>query len=402
MLFHQFVAGEYEQSLHSLMSKDAEIIIAGAGLAGSTVLRHLLTHPSTKEYSIIVIDRDYDLKNDKTWCFWSFEDAFVRSHLHAKWDTISLRGQDQSSAYKLSNHHYQCIKSDEYLKESRALAKNKVNVQWLSAQIEDFYHDGNISVVNTDQGELRSTLILQSTLKSKPTVVQSNRISLLQHFLGWEIETEEDVFDPSTAIMMDFNTSQKYGFAFVYVLPFNNRKALIEYTLFTEELLDESDYNEAIQEYISEILKLKSESWKITRIEFGIIPMEDVRYPAWWDKGILNLGVHGGQAKASTGYTFSRIQRYSAMVVNSIASRSMQDLKQQSSSRFMYYDRLILWMLKNKPEQVPGIFLRLFSHNSADRVLEFLDEQTHLGQELGIFYSTRWRYFIEAIIKSGR
>jgi len=383
------------------MSKDAEIIIAGAGLAGSTVLRHILTHPSTNDQSIIVVDKDSDAKNDKTWCFWSFEDSFVRSHINHRWDKISLKGKNHTSVYTLNNHHYQCIKSDRYLDASRALSI-RPNVKWISANVEDFYHDGNQSVVKTNQGELRSTIVLQSCLKPKPIENQFNRISLLQHFLGWEIETDSDVFDPSRAIIMDFNTSQKHGFAFVYVLPFSSRKALVEYTLFTGELLNETEYTQAIEEYLIDHFDLESNSWKLLRSEYGIIPMEDVRYPAWWDTGILNMGIHAGQAKASTGYAFSRIQRYSAMIASSLASRNMQDLNQHSSRRFMYYDRLILWMLKNKPEQVPGIFLRLFSGNSADKMLDFLDEQTHFGQELGIFYTTQWRYFFEAIIKSAR
>jgi len=381
------------------MSKDAEIIIAGAGLSGSTVLRHLLTHPKTKDQSILVVEKETNIQNDKTWCFWSFEDAFVRSKIHKKWETISLRSNSGPAVYTLRDHQYQCIKSDEYLIASRAVCQLP-NVTWVSAKVEDFHHNGEHAVVKTDQGELRSTLILQSCLKTEPIGNQLKSISLLQHFLGWEIELEEDTFDSETAIFMDFNTSQKHGFAFFYVLPFSKRCALVEYTLFTAQLLNESDYIESIEEYLSTQLKIDSGNYSITRREFGVIPMEDVRYPAWWDKGILNMGLNAGQAKASTGYTFSRIQRYSAMVASGIASRNMQDLNQQSPSRFMFYDRLILWMLKEKPQQVPEIFLRLFDRNSADKILAFLDEQTHFGQELSIFYSTRWRYFIEAIIKS--
>jgi lycopene beta-cyclase len=381
------------------MNKDAEIIIAGAGLAGSTVLRHLLTHPVTKDLPIVVIDRDQTIRNDKTWCFWSFEDAFVRSHTYKKWNNIALKSNDHHSVYELKHHSYQCIKSADYLEASKTLA-NQDNVKWISAKVEDFFHDGESAVVKTDQGELRSTLVLQSCLKAEPIAGQLNSISLLQHFLGWEIELDIDTFDPETAVFMDFQTRQKHGFAFVYVLPFSKRSALVEYTLFTDQLIEESEYEGALEEYLITQLNIPSGSWKITRTEFGIIPMEDVRYTPWWDKGILNMGLNAGQPKASTGYTFSRIQRYSALVTSSIASRNMQDLNQQSKARFMFYDRLILWMLREKPEQVPGIFLRLFGRNSPDLILDFLDEQTHFGQELRIFYSTKWRFFIEAIIKS--
>ena len=125
--------------------------------------------------------------------------------------------------------------------------------------------------------------------------------------------------------------------------------------------------------------------------------MEDTRYPAWYSKSVLNMGMNGGQSKPSTGYTFSRIQGYALEVAKSIAKRSMQDLTQQSPNRYLTYDRLILWLLKKNPSVVPGIFIRLFVKNGADRMFQFLNEDTHLGQEISIMASTEWRHFFKAI-----
>ena len=49
---------------------------------------------------------------------------------------------------------------------------------------------------------------------------------LLQHFVGWEIETKNDVFDPATVEFMDFRGPQHHEARFMYVLPFAPRKAL--------------------------------------------------------------------------------------------------------------------------------------------------------------------------------
>jgi lycopene beta-cyclase len=314
-----------------------------------------------------------------------------------RWKTIALADQSGVYRHKLSRYNYKCIRSEDYLRACRSEIDRHQNVERFAASVLGFDHDGSKAVVKTDGGDVRSTLVLQSVLKPKPIAKQRVPISLLQHFLGWEIETNYDFFNPDEAMFMDFRTDQSNGFAFVYVLPYSKRHALVEYTLFTAELLTTTAYEAALQAYIQDILNLSPTSWKLIRDEYGVIPMEDTKYPAWHTKAVLNMGMIGGQSKPSTGYTFSRVQHYAFEVAKSIAKRSMQDLSQQSHQRFMTYDRLILWLLRDKHEVVPSIFIQLFENNGADRMLQFLNEETHLGQELKIMASTKWRYFFKAI-----
>jgi lycopene beta-cyclase len=379
---------------------DAEIIVAGSGLAGSTVLRHLLSHPSTQEKEILVVDRDHAVRNDKTWCFWSDEDPFTEALVAHRWNWITIADSKGVYRHKLDKHDYKCIRSEDYLGACKTVIDSHPNVKRLTSDILEITHDGKKSTLKTSAGDLRSTLILQSVLKPNPIARQRTPISLLQHFLGWEIETNHDVFDPEVAMFMDFRTDQKHGFAFVYVLPYSKRHALVEYTLFTPSTLAMADYEAAMNAYIRDVLHLSASSWKITRTEYGVIPMEDTKYPAWYAHGVLNMGMNGGQSKPSTGYTFSRVQRYALEVAKAVTKRSMQDLNQQSANRFLLYDRLILWLLKEKPEVVPGIFVRLFEKNGADRMFQFLNEDTHIVQELSIMASTQWRYFFKAIWRS--
>ncbi len=383
-----------------MSNQETEIIIAGSGLAGTTVLRNLLKHPSTKEKNILVIDRDHNIKNDKTWCFWSDEDEFTENLVAHRWKSISLADSEGVYDHSLEKYTYKCIKSEEYLSACRSEIDRHPNVERITADVLNFDHDGSRAVATTSAGDFRATLILQSIKKPHPIAKQRVPISLLQHFLGWELETDYDFFDPDKAMFMDFRTDQKNGFAFVYVLPYSRRHALVEYTLFTPALSEMSVYVEALESYIRDVLKLSASNWELTREEYGVIPMEDTKYPAWYTRSVLNTGMNGGQSKPSTGYTFSRVQKYALEVAKSIAKRSMQDLNQQSHPRFMTYDRLILWLLKEDPTVVPGIFIRLFKKNGADRMFQFLNEETHFGQELSIMASTEWRHFFKAIWRS--
>jgi lycopene beta-cyclase len=60
-----------------------DIIIAGCGAAGLSLAYHLLQSP-LRDRSLLLIDRDTGVHNDRTWCFWSdrltpFDDTIYRS-----------------------------------------------------------------------------------------------------------------------------------------------------------------------------------------------------------------------------------------------------------------------------------------------------------------------------------
>jgi hypothetical protein len=55
--------------------------------------------------------------------------------------------------------------------------------------------------------------------------------NLRQHFKGWEIETSNEAFNPQAATFLDFRTPQQGEMRFFYVLPFSERRALVEYVV---------------------------------------------------------------------------------------------------------------------------------------------------------------------------
>ena len=70
---------------------------------------------------------------------------------------------------------------------------------------------------------------------------------------------------------MDFRINQNYGTAFGYVLTFNSKHALVEYTLFSGELLEQGKYEDGLKSYIKDFLNI--ESYTFLEIEFGVFPM---------------------------------------------------------------------------------------------------------------------------------
>lgn len=126
------------------------------------------------------------------------------------------------------------------------------------------------------------------------------------------IETEQPVFDPGKASLMDFRVHQQEGTTFAYVLPFDAHKALVEYTLFTPQLLASEQYDQELKNYIRDFLKITQ--YTVKEEEFGIIPMTDEKFPIQ-QNGVIHIGTAGGQTKASSGYTFQFIQKQSDRIL---------------------------------------------------------------------------------------
>ena len=70
---------------------------------------------------------------------------------------------------------------------------------------------------------------------------------------------------------MDFRCDQSKGIHFIYVLPYSDRQALIESTMFSPDIQDDGFYEHAIRTYLSDHLGIDN---VITlRKEKGAIPM---------------------------------------------------------------------------------------------------------------------------------
>src|SRR5204862_5152570 len=114
---------------------------------------------------------------------------------------------------------------------------------------------------------------------------------------GWLIETNENIFSERIATFMDFRVGQARGAGFVYVLPLSKNKALVEYTLLSEDLLKTEEYDAELSNYIQIILNITN--YSVTHSEFGIIPMTN--YPFSKGEGrIINAGTAGGSTKSSS------------------------------------------------------------------------------------------------------
>lgn len=376
-----------------------DIIIAGAGAAGLTLLLHLLTSRLSDRMKILVINKSLQPDDSKTWCFWDDGDKSLDAFIYHEWKNLTVSAFKNTYKETLGEYHYHCIRSVDYSSTILAQAASHDNITLLEAELINFSPNGKTSIVHTSTGNYEGSWIFQSVFPPPDYNTSKVDISLLQHFIGWEIEADKDLFDPETATLMDFNTSQENGVTFFYVLPFTKRKALVEYTLFSENLLNRSDYEEALTHYIRDEFGINPENYTVTRVEKGAIPMEDRQYQPWYCNRVMNTGTVGGYTKPTTGYTFTRLHEMSKSIVAALEKGDDPPEMKASAYRFRVYDMMLLYLLKNDVNCSVRIFRDLFKKNSFDRILRFLDEKTNLFQELGIFSKLPYTPFFRAIYR---
>lgn len=375
-----------------------DFIIAGGGCSGLSLAWHILQYPENAGLKIALIDPDLTPKKNKTWCFWIPESIPSLVPFKKSWESLAVHFPNSTKTLHLEHLSYHCISSETYTQTLLAFLSKQTNVTLIQASIEGIDDTEKTVRVKTNLGFIEGNYCFKSF--GNPSINNSS-YPLLQHFGGWEIKTQYDVFDPQKATLMDFRVMSPGDSAtFVYVLPYSTNTALIEYTVFSDTAYPKERYDAEIKHYISSYLDI--ESYLVERYEYGVIPMADRIHTPSSGKRIFHIGTASGIPKASTGYAFTRIQRQAASIAKMIRDGKVPDIYNSSTFKYRFFDILLLDILHNQKENILPVFEALFKNNSADSVLRFLDEQTTLYEDLNIMASVPPSPFIKAILQNLR
>ena len=375
-----------------------DYLIVGGGAAGLSLAYHIAQEPRLADKKVLIIESEAKQQNDRTWSFWADAPGPFDGIVAHEWRKIAFRSPGFERVIDLGRYRYKTINGLDYYRfVHQALASNP-QFTWLRTQVGNLTHTRRIGVrASTAAGEFTARYAFDSRPPDLEKLKQpAKHRYLLQHFVGWEIETETDVFDPATVEFMDFRGEQQHEARFMYVLPFAPRKALVEYTLFSETVLAKEAYEVAIREYLSNTLGLKS--YRITAEEKGAIPMTDHPLPARTGSHVINLGTRGGRAKPSTGYAFKRIQQHSARLVAALATTGHPPADATGDQwQFRLFDTLLLDIMQRRGETTRDIFRQLFERNPVERIFRFLDEQTSWADNLRVMNSVQPWPFVRSI-----
>ncbi|MEL7834243.1 lycopene cyclase family protein [Fodinibius sp. N2] len=378
------------------MNQEYDYIIAGAGAAGLS-LAYKMLHPFFDDKRILVVDESLNPSHNKTWCFWDNKTPPFADLMYRQWNNAEVSISGKRIKSPLNEYTYYCLRSIDFQEQILRRLKKESRFDFLESTIEDLSVSYGIPILQTKSNSYQAEFIFQSCFSPWNSSTDQPDYPLLQHFLGWEVKTTKPVFDDAFFTLMDFDDTFDEGIAFIYLLPWSKTSALIEYTIFSDELLSREKYEEKISIYLNNRYNLKPIDYKITRTEFGEIPMKDRPHKPWYDTRILNIGTVGGVTKPSTGYTFSRIQKQTDQIIRDLQTDEKPNAHSPSKTRFKAYDLWLLQIIHDHPSEAYHVFNQLFKNNSMDAIFSFLAEESAITDDFKIMSSVPYTPFFRAI-----
>ena len=211
-----------------------DIGFLGMGAANGLLLLELERKNLLHTLTILILEPDAKLKNDKTYCFWADSEHKIRTELRDvlshQWDTIATADGLES----LEDQHYYMVESTALYNKVKSVAQSYENIVWIRGAVDGLK-------TRTDGVELSSgdyTWEVQQVFDSRPPRLKEPMGPLvLQSFVGWRVELHEDYWTPNEMTLMDFNIPQNGFTQFMYGLPTGTKEALVEMTRFGSEPL---------------------------------------------------------------------------------------------------------------------------------------------------------------------
>jgi lycopene beta-cyclase len=371
-----------------------DYIFAGAGCAALSLLHRMVGEGLVAGKRILLVDAAGKDQNDRTWCFWEEGPGPFEAIVQQRWSQLDFHATSFSRTLDIAPYQYKVIRGIDFYRHCREAAAPFDTIHFLQAKVERTATEDGRAILEAAGRKFFAPYLFNS-IYTKPALAKGKHW-LLQHFKGRLIETAAPAFDPGRATLMDFRVGQEEGTTFMYVLPFSERQALVEYTLFTGRLLPQEAYDRALGHYIGERLGIRN--YTVREEEFGVIPMTNHSFPRR-QGAVLNLGTAGGRTKGSSGYTFRAIQKHSAMIVESLRRAGHPFGVEAEPGRFHFYDSVLLDILAQRSLEGSDIFADLFRRNDPRKVLRFLDNESSLTEELRIIATLPTLPFARAAIR---
>ena len=263
----------------------------------------------------------------------------------------------------------------------------------LNEEVKKIIDQNDIVKVITNKNTFKCKKAFSSIMKP---ISDNKKYPLLkQHFIGWFIKTEKNIFNDDKITFMDFDIDQKDNTRFMYILPYKKNEALIEYTLFSKNLLNDTEYETEIKNYIDEKLKV---NFKIIEKENGVIPMTSFEFWKFNSKNLIYIGTAGGWTKSSTGFTFFKTIKKSKELKEYIKTNKDLD-KFEKKNKYWLYDSVLIDILYENNSLGEKVFETMFKKNSPKLILDFLDEKTTFQEDIKLFLNFPKIIFLKSLVK---
>jgi lycopene beta-cyclase len=357
------------------MKNNADLVILGGGCAGLSLAMQL-AELGGKAPRTLVLESRHEYVNDRTWCFWGHPDAAMSGLASHQWNAFSVSTGTGRIVQDCSAVPYRMIPSGAFYVAARERIARSPGTELLIGNpvtSEPVREEGSWRVMSSN-GPVSAKWIVDTRPVNPHGSPQPH---LWQSFLGQEIVTEKECFDPECAELMDLSESTPSRILFLYLLPLSKNRALIEATVFGREPMSAADLTPALRSLLGK--RLGSADFSIMRSEHGILPMGRRLTPTHRGRGYVHAGLAAGGARPSTGYAFQRIQRWAHECAAAMA-RGEAPLAHAADPLIQRaMDEIFLRVLRSRPDLASGIFFSLLGKVEPRRIARFMSDRGRLS-----------------------
>lgn len=372
--------------------KPIDLAIIGGGCAGLALARDIAKRTEGKQDvpQVVVFEPRTHYENDRTWCYWSLageaDDPIVSRH----WEAWQFSKDDEAVCQRSSQSRYCHVSGSDFYADaiSKIQRSDRLDLK-LGVEVKAIESCHGGFKVTTTVGDYLARRIVDTR---PPSMTQGNVAALYQVFEGVEIETDEEIGDPKIASLMAQMHTDQNGFAFDYLLPLGPKRWLVEATRFSPDHGCGNNLSEKLQACLQRIIP--NGNFRCLRREKGMIPMGFHVPKTESHAGWVRAGTSGGAVRASSGYAYRRIQRWSQECARRFTDSGEVIGHPEDSWARRKMDDIFLKVLRNEPEQAPELFIRLARRTSADTLARFMMDRASVLDLLAVVLAVPKKPFI--------
>lgn len=343
------------------MSTHAEVAILGGGCAGLSLAHALAVANSS--CTAVVIEQRAEYLEDRTWCGWATEPHLFDRCVRRRWPRWRVSTTDARHEIAAGQFTYESIAAGEFYATARGEIAAAPRVELLAgATVANVVQHGDGAKVTLADGRCIDARWVIDTI---PQPRELSYPWMWQSFVGIELEAPgaggDDVPD-----VMDFRVPQLDGLTFLYVIPFGRDRALFELTCFSPQRKTEPELHRAL---LAVLAQRFSRGYRVLRTEHAHLPMSP---SARRRSGhLVPAGITGGAMRPATGFAFHSIQRWAARCAADLAA-GRAPVASTMHPALLWMDRVFMSVVRDKPENAPALYARLFSQTEPDALVRFL------------------------------
>jgi len=333
-----------------------DYVLVGGGLQSGLMALAISHHQP--QASWILIEQQEKLAGNHTWSFHSTDipescSVWAEPLAEYRWPCYEIRVGGRVRTVEIPY----CTCSSEHFADLLKPLAQQAHHRILTNTTVDEIAPARVTL--SDGRRIDATAVIDNRGPAPLNV--GNFAGGFQKFWGFELELNTD-WTHANPIIMDDEIDQQDGFRFIYTLPFERRRVLVEDTRFSNTpSIDREECLVRVGNYVD---SRGYRDWRIVREEQGVLPMPTGGSFPGSGLPMLAGGYRGGWFHAATGYSFSMALQVAHCVATNPADRLPQVLRQLSHehawrAKFARFLNRLLFELV-KPQTRYQIFRRFY------------------------------------------